>query len=182
VGVCSTFLSDRTQAGATPVRVFVSHSHFGPPEDGAADCIMVGPGTGIAPFRAFVQERAATGARGRNWLFFGDQRRGTDFLYEEEWQQFLAGGQLTRLDTAFSRDQSHRVYVQDRMRENAADLWTWLKGGAYFYVCGDAKRMAKDVEAALAGIAREHGRLSEAEARAFLAKLKAEGRYQADVY
>ena len=182
VGVCSTFLSDRAQLGRTPVPVFVSHSHFGPPENGAADCIMVGPGTGIAPFRAFVQERVATGAAGRNWLFFGDQRRGTDFLYEEEWQHCRARGQLTRLDTAFSRDQLLKVYVQDRMRENAAELWAWLKGGAHFYVCGDAKRMAKDVDTALHEIVVEQGGMSLEQAVDYVKQLKKEKRYQRDVY
>src|SRR5690606_12962695 len=122
VGVCSSFLADRVQVGATPVPVFVSDSHFGPPADGSRDCIMIGPGTGIAPFRAFLQDRVASGATGRNWLFFGDQKRATDFLYEEEWQEYLAKGQLTRLDTAFSRDQILKIYVQDRMREHANEL------------------------------------------------------------
>jgi sulfite reductase (NADPH) flavoprotein alpha-component len=182
VGVCSTFLSDRAAVGATPVPVFVSHSHFGPPEDGARDCIMVGPGTGIAPFRAFVQERAAAGAKGRNWLFFGDQRHGTDFLYEEEWQQYLARGQLTRLDTAFSRDQLLKVYVQDRMRENAAELWRWIDGGAHFYVCGDAKRMAKDVDVALHDVIAQQGGMTAEQAAAYVKQMKKDGRYQRDVY
>jgi sulfite reductase (NADPH) flavoprotein alpha-component len=182
VGVCSTFLADRAQVGSTPVPVFVSDSHFGPPEDGAKDCIMVGPGTGIAPFRAFVQDRVATGATGRNWLFFGDQKRGTDFLYEEEWEQYLAKGQLTRLDTAFSRDQLLKVYVQDRMRENAAELWAWLQGGAYFYVCGDAKRMAKDVDTALHDIIRDKGGVSAEQAIEYVKQMKKEKRYQRDVY
>lgn len=182
VGVCSTFLADRVQIGATRVPVFVSDSHFGPPEDGARDCIMVGPGTGIAPFRAFVQDRVATGATGRNWLFFGDQKRGTDFLYEEEWQEFLAKGQLTRLDTAFSRDQLLKVYVQDRMRENAAELWSWIKGGAHFYVCGDAKRMAKDVDVALHDIIAEQGGMPVEQAAEYVKQMKKEKRYQRDVY
>jgi sulfite reductase (NADPH) flavoprotein alpha-component len=182
VGVCSTFLADRAPVGQAVVPVFVSPSHFGPPADGAKDCIMVGPGTGIAPFRAFVQERAATGATGRNWLFFGDQRRGTDFLYEEEWRQYLSRGQLTRLDTAFSRDQLLKVYVQDRLRENAAELWAWLQGGAHFYVCGDAKRMAKDVDTALHNIIAEQGDLTPTQAADYVKQLKKEGRYQRDVY
>jgi sulfite reductase (NADPH) flavoprotein alpha-component len=182
VGVCSTFLADRAPAGQPVVPVFVSDSHFGPPEDGAKDCIMVGPGTGIAPFRAFVQDRVASGATGRNWLFFGDQRRATDFLYEEEWSAYLAKGQLTRLDTAFSRDQAAKVYVQDRMRENAAELWRWLEGGAYFFVCGDAKRMAKDVDAALHAIVAEHGGLSPERAADYVKQLKKDKRYQRDVY
>ena len=182
VGVCSTFLADRAQVGATPVPVFVSDSHFGPPDDGATDCIMVGPGTGIAPFRAFVQDRVATGATGRNWLFFGDQKRGTDFLYEEEWRQYLAIGQLTRLDTAFSRDQLLKVYVQDRMRENAAEFWAWLQGGAHFYVCGDAKRMAKDVDTALHDIVRDQGGMTAEQAIEYVRRMKKDRRYQRDVY
>jgi sulfite reductase (NADPH) flavoprotein alpha-component len=182
VGVCSTFLSDRAQVGATPVPVFVSDSHFGPPADGAKDCIMVGPGTGIAPFRAFMQDRVASGAPGRNWLFFGDQKRGTDFLYEEEWQLYLARKQLTRLDTAFSRDQLLKVYVQDRMRENAAELWSWLKGGAHFYVCGDAKRMAKDVDTALHHIISQQGGMTAEGAIDYVKQMKKDKRYQRDVY
>jgi sulfite reductase (NADPH) flavoprotein alpha-component len=182
VGVCSTFLSDRVQVGTTPVTVFVSDSHFGPPQDDTRDCIMVGPGTGIAPFRAFMQQRVATGAKGRNWLFFGDQKRGTDFLYEEEWQHLLATQQLTRLDTAFSRDQLLKVYVQDRMRENATELWNWLKGGAHFYVCGDAKRMAKDVDTALHEIIAERGGMSAEQAAEYVKQMKRDKRYQRDVY
>ena len=182
VGVCSSFLADRVTVGGTPVPVFVSHSHFGPPEDGAIDCIMVGPGTGIAPFRAFVQDRAATGATGRNWLFFGDQKRGTDFLYEEEWQDFLAKGQLTRLDTAFSRDQLLKIYVQDRMREHADELWSWIKAGAYFYVCGDAKRMAKDVDTALHDIIAKGAGMSTEQAVDYVKQMKKDKRYQRDVY
>jgi sulfite reductase (NADPH) flavoprotein alpha-component len=143
---------------------------------------MVGPGTGIAPFRAFVQERAASGAKGRNWLFFGDQRRGTDFLYEEEWHQFLAQGKLARLDTAFSRDQLLKIYVQDRMRENGAELWRWLEGGAHFYVCGDAKRMAKDVDLALHEIIAQHGGMTPDQATVYVKQMKKDARYQRDVY
>jgi sulfite reductase (NADPH) flavoprotein alpha-component len=182
VGVCSTFLADRARVGTTPIPVFVSDSHFGPPENGAIDCIMVGPGTGIAPFRAFLQDRVATGATGRNWLFFGDQKRGTDFLYEEEWQDYLAKKQLTRLDTAFSRDQLLKVYVQDRMRENAAELWTWIKNGAHFYVCGDAKRMAKDVDTALHAIIAEQGAMTVEQGIDYVKQMKKDKRYQRDVY
>ena len=181
-GVCSTFLADRALVGSTPTPVFVSNSHFGPPEDGAKDCIMIGPGTGIAPFRAFLQDRVATGATGRNWLFFGDQKRATDFLYEEEWQNYLAMGKLARLDTAFSRDQSAKIYVQDRMRENAAELWQWLQGGASFFVCGDAKRMAKDVDLALHEIIAAQGNLTPAAAADYVKQLKKDKRYQRDVY
>jgi sulfite reductase (NADPH) flavoprotein alpha-component len=181
-GVCSTFLADRAQVGSTPVPVFISDSHFGPPENGAIDCIMVGPGTGIAPFRAFMQDRVATGATGRNWLFFGDQKRGTDFLYEQEWQEYLAKKQLTRLDTAFSRDQLLKVYVQDRLRENAGELWAWLKSGAHFYVCGDAKRMAKDVDTALHAIIAQQGGMSLEQAAEYVKQMKKDKRYQRDVY
>ena len=181
-GVCSTFLADRALVGSTPTPVFVSHSHFGPPEDGATDCIMIGPGTGIAPFRAFMQDRVAAGATGRNWLFFGDQKRSTDFLYEDEWQHYLAQGQLARLDTAFSRDQLAKIYVQDRMRENAAELWQWLQAGACFFVCGDAKRMAKDVDLALHDIIAAQGNMTPAAAADYVKQLKKDKRYQRDVY
>jgi sulfite reductase (NADPH) flavoprotein alpha-component len=181
-GVCTTFLADRVQTGETPVPVFVSHSHFGLPESGEADLIMVGPGTGIAPFRAFLHERRATGAKGRNWLFFGDQRRASDFLYADEFDAMLRDGLLARLDLAFSRDQAHKIYVQDRMREAGADLWAWLQRGAYFCVCGDAKRMAKDVDAELHAIARQHGGMDEAAAVAYVKQLKKDRRYMRDVY
>lgn len=182
VGVCSTYLADRVppQLGRAPV--FVSHSHFRLPVSPATDCIMVGPGTGIAPFRAFMQERVATAASGRNWLFYGDQHRATDFLYEEEWEQYLTQGRLARLDTAFSRDQAVKVYVQDRMRENAAELWSWLETGAHFYVCGDAKRMAKDVDSALHEIVAGQGGLTPEQATAYVKQLKKDRRYQRDVY
>ncbi len=182
VGVCSTFMADRVQVGSSPVPVFVSHSHFGPPEDPSRDCLMVGPGTGIAPFRAFVQDRAAVGATGRNWLFFGDQKKATDFLYEDEWTEFLAKRQLTRLDTAFSRDQPVKIYVQDRMRENAAELWRWISRGAYFYVCGDAKRMAKDVDTTLHDIVAEQGNMAVEQAAEYVKQMRKEKRYQRDVY
>lgn len=182
VGVCSTFLSDRAVVGSTPVNVFVSDSHFGPPEDGSKDCIMVGPGTGIAPFRAFLQDRVHTGATGRNWVFFGDQKKATDFLYEEEWQEFLDKKQLYRFDTAFSRDQILKVYVQDRMRENAKELWAWLQGGGYFFVCGDAKRMAKDVDTALHDIIAAEGAMTPAQAVEYVKQMKKDKRYQRDVY
>lgn len=182
VGVCSTFMADRVQVGCTAVPVFVSHSHFGPPEDLGRDCIMVGPGTGIAPFRAFVQDRAAAGATGRNWVFFGDQKRATDFLYEEEWDEFLAKKHLARFDTAFSRDQLTKVYVQDRMRESAAELWRWIDGGAHFYVCGDAKRMAKDVDTTLHDIIAEQGGRTIEQAAEYVKQMKKDKRYQRDVY
>jgi sulfite reductase (NADPH) flavoprotein alpha-component len=182
VGVASSFLADRAQLNTTPVPVFVSDSHFGVPADGATDIIMVGPGTGVAPFRAFMQERIATGAKGRNWLFFGDQHRATDYLYEEEWHAWQVQGALTRADLAFSRDQTLKVYVQDRMRENAAELWNWIKGGAHFYVCGDAKRMAKDVDLALHQIIEERGGLNLTQAADYVKQMKKDKRYQRDVY
>ncbi len=181
-GVCSTFLADRVALGETPVLVFVTESHFRLPEDRNRDVIMVGPGAGIAPFRAFLQERESTRAAGRNWLFFGDQRESCDFLYREELEAWRAGGHLTRLDLAFSRDQPERLYVQHRMLEAAPELWRWLEGGAAFYVCGDAKRMAKDVDATLHRIVTEQGGLSPEEASDYVKRLKREGRYQRDVY
>ena len=182
VGVCSTFLSDRVELNADPVPVFVHHSHFRPPADGSRDCVMVGPGTGIAPFRAFVQDRVAAGATGRNWVFYGDQQRATDFLYADEWLAYAAKGQVARLDLAWSRDQEHKVYVQDRMREHAAALWTWLQGGAHFYVCGDAKRMAKDVDLALHEIVAHQGGMDATAAANFIKQLKKDKRYQRDIY
>ena len=182
VGVCSSFLADRAEPGVTPVPVFVSASHFGVPEDSGRDAIMVGPGTGVAPFRAFVQERVATQAAGRNWLFYGDQHRATDYLYGEEWNDYLATGALARADLAFSRDQLLKVYVQDRMRENAAELWSWLKGGAHFYVCGDAKRMAKDVDVALHAVIAQQGGMDAAQAADYVKQMKKDKRYQRDVY
>jgi len=182
VGVASTFLSDRVELNKGAVPVFVSDSHFGVPEDKAKDIIMVGPGTGVAPFRAFLQERIATGATGRNWLFFGDQHRATDYLYEEEWTKWQAEGKLARADLAFSRDQILKVYVQDRMRENAAELWAWIKNGAHFYVCGDAKRMAKDVDVALHDVIGQQGGMDPAAAIAYVKEMKKEKRYQRDVY
>ncbi|HVU24351.1 MAG TPA: sulfite reductase subunit alpha [Opitutus sp.] len=182
IGVCSTFVADRVDVGVTTVPVFVAHSHFKLPADGAKDVIMVGPGTGIAPFRAFVQDRIASGATGRNWLFFGDQHRATDFLYEEEWAVELARGRLSRLDTAFSRDQERKIYVQDRMRENAAELWAWIEAGGHFYVCGDAKRMARDVDVALHEIVAVRGGLGMAAATDYVRQMKKDHRYLRDVY
>jgi sulfite reductase (NADPH) flavoprotein alpha-component len=181
-GVCSTFLADRVTRRKTPIPVFVAESHFGLPADPTKDIIMVGPGTGVAPFRAFVQERVATKAPGRNWLFFGDQHEATDYLYGDEWKRYLADGQMARIDLAFSRDQAKKIYVQDRMRENAAELWAWLRGGAYFYVCGDAHRMAKDVDAVLHEVVAQHGGMEPAAAVEFIKQLKKDRRYQRDVY
>ena len=181
-GVCSTFLADRVTRRKTPIPIFVAESHFGLPEDLSKDVIMIGPGTGVAPFRAFVQERVATKASGRNWLFFGDQHESTDYLYAEEWKKYLAEGKMVRIDTAFSRDQAKKIYVQDRMREAGAELWQWLQGGAYFYVCGDAHRMAKDVDAALTEIVTKYGGLEPAAAVEYVKQLKKDKRYQRDVY
>ncbi|HEY8932194.1 MAG TPA: sulfite reductase subunit alpha, partial [Rariglobus sp.] len=181
-GVCSTFLADRVRVNETPTPVFVSNSHFGPPENGAADCIMVGPGTGIAPFRAFVQDRVASGATGRNWVFFGDQKSHTDFLYQEEWEAYVAKGQVTHLDLAWSRDQILKVYVQDKMREKGAELWKWISGGGYFFVCGDAKRMAKDVDIALHDVIAQHGGMTAEQAVEYVKQMKKDKRYQRDVY
>ena len=181
-GVASTFLADRV-GDAEFVKVFVQPSHgFKPPANGDLPMIMVGPGTGIAPFRAFLEERLATGAKGKNWLFFGDQKKDTDFLYDELLTDWQKSGFLTRLDLAFSRDQEKKIYVQDRMLENAAELWAWLEAGAHFYVCGDASRMAKDVDAALHKVVETIGGKSADEAKAYVAKLKSDKRYQRDVY
>jgi sulfite reductase (NADPH) flavoprotein alpha-component len=181
-GVCSTFLADRVEAD-TPVPVFVQTSNgFRLPADGTRPVIMIGPGTGIAPFRAFLQERRSLGATGRNWLFFGDQRRDCDFLYREEVEALLAAGTLSRLDTAFSRDQAEKVYVQHRMIESSRELWSWLEDGAHLYVCGDAKRMAKDVDAALLQVIRDAGGRSSEQAAEYVQKMKTEKRYQRDVY
>ena len=181
-GVASTFLADRAEKSGA-VKVFVQTSHgFRPPANGDTPIIMVGPGTGIAPFRAFLEERAATGAKGKNWLFFGDQKRSADFLYEEQLTAWQKSGFLTRLDLAFSRDQAEKIYVQTRMLENAAELWSWLEAGAHFYVCGDASRMAKDVDAALHAVIEKIGGKSADEAKAYVAKLKSDKRYQRDVY
>ncbi len=181
-GVASTFLGERIAPGAKlPVYIQAAHG-FALPQDMSKDIIMVGPGTGVAPFRAFLQERVATNAPGRNWLFFGHQRMASDFFYADEFSAMQDKGQLNRLTLAWSRDGSEKVYVQDRMRQTGADLWAWLQAGAHFYVCGDAKRMAKDVERALVDIASEHGGLSGDAAVAYVADLKKQGRYQADVY
>lgn len=182
-GVASTMLADRIADGET-VRVFIqpNHAGFTVPADPKTPMIMVGPGTGVAPFIAFLQERGVTRANGKNWLFFGDQHEAFDFLYEDELKRYQSEGLLTRLDTAFSRDSNAKVYVQDRMRENAAELWRWLSEGGVFYVCGDASRMAKDVDRALHDVIAEQGELSEDEATAYVKRLIADGRYHRDVY
>jgi sulfite reductase (NADPH) flavoprotein alpha-component len=181
-GVCSNFLAERA-GKETPVPVFIQVSrHFRVPEDGDKPIIMVGPGTGIAPFRAFLEERKATGAKGGNWLFFGAQKSSCDFFYQEELEGYQRDGVLTRFDTAFSRDQDYKIYVQTRMMENAKELWDWLEQGAHFYVCGDASRMAKDVDKALHEIVKIAGDRSPEAAGEYIQKLKSDKRYQRDVY
>lgn len=180
-GVCSTFLADRAAELDAPVFVQKS-AHFRLPSSPGTPVIMVGPGTGVAPFRAFLQERQATGARGRNWLFFGEQRAATDFYYRDELEALQRAGTLSRLDTAFSRDQADKVYVQHRMAEHGAELWTWLQDGAHFYVCGDASRMAKGVDQALRDIAQRHGGLDADKAAAYVQQLSRDKRYLRDVY
>jgi sulfite reductase (NADPH) flavoprotein alpha-component len=178
-GVCSTFLAERAEG----IPVFVhSAKHFRMPEDPEAPLIMVGPGTGVAPFRAFLQDRKATGAAGPAWLFFGDQHAATDFLYENEWVAAREAGHVARLTTAFSRDQAEKIYVQHRMLEHGAELFDWLQRGAYFYVCGDAARMAKDVDAALHRIAEQHGGMSAEQAKKYVDSMKNVKRYRKDVY
>ncbi len=180
-GVCSTFLADRSE-GLQPGS-FVHHNKaFRLVEDDNAPIIMVGPGTGVAPFRAFLEERRVRGATGKNWLLFGNPYRKTDFLYEEEFIQMQKEGVLSRLDLAFSRDQEQKIYVQHRMEEEGALMWEWLEGGACFYVCGDASRMAKDVDASLHRVVEKHGGKSEDEARDYVKAMKKERRYQRDVY
>jgi sulfite reductase (NADPH) flavoprotein alpha-component len=181
VGVASTFLAGRIEPGMR-LPVYVQKAHgFALPQDPATPIIMVGPGTGIAPFRAFLKDREATGAPGRNWLFFGHQRQGADFFYRDELHALKDKGVLTRLSLAWSRD-GQKTYVQDRMREVGQELWSWLAQGAHLYICGDAKRMAKDVEAALVDIVATHGARSIDEAIGFVQGLKKSGRFQADVY
>ena len=181
-GLASGHLGERAPLGETMPIFLHANGNFRLPADSSAPVIMVGPGTGIAPFRAFLEERMATGQSGHNWLFFGEQRRALDFLYKDELEGMHRDGVLTRLDTAFSRDQARKVYVQDRMQEHCAELYAWLERGAYFYVCGDATRMAKDVETALLdAIARgSNGTLDHA--AAYLAEMKKSKRYQRDVY
>lgn len=180
-GVASAFLADRA-AAAGPVDAYIQTSHFRLPTDPAVPVIMIGPGTGIAPFRAFLADRAAAGTRGKTWLIFGERNRATDFLYESELTTWQKDGTLARLDTAFSRDQRGKIYVQDRMLAQAEDLWRWLQDGAHFYVCGDAMRMARDVDAALRKVAMIEGRLSESQAKDWIISLARQGRYLRDVY
>ena len=181
-GVASTFLAERAAEPAAIPLFFHSAKHFRLPEDPATATIMVGPGTGIAPFRAYLQERQATGAPGKNWLFFGDQRESVDFLYQAEFEAYLQAGVLTRLSTAFSRDQAEKHYVQHRMLEHGEELYAWLEEGAHFYVCGDASRMAKDVDAALHQVVETAGHKTPEEAAAYVEALKKAKRYKRDVY
>ena len=181
-GVCSTFLANRLDLDTTADVFVTPNKNFKLPENTDAPIIMVGPGTGIAPFRAFMQERKALGAKGKNWLFFGDQHFITDFLYQAEWQAYQKEGLLNKIDLAFSRDQKEKVYVQDKMLANASELYAWLESGAYFYVCGDASRMAHDVDKALHQIVQEQAGLSEEAAAEYIKKMKSEKRYLRDVY
>jgi len=181
-GVCSTFLADRLGGGVKP-RVYVhANKAFRLPEKSEVPVIMVGPGTGIAPFRAFLEDRKATGSTGRNWLFFGNPYRKTDFLYEEELTGYLKEGTLARLDLAWSRDQKEKIYVQNLLVQQGAELWSWLQEGAAFYVCGDASRMAKDVDQALHDVIAKHGGLSADDAAAYVSQMKKDKRYLRDVY
>ena len=179
-GVCSSYLAERV--GERVPCYLHPNKNFKLPDDPSIPIIMVGPGTGIAPFRAFIEERRVTGASGKNWLFFGDRSQKTDYLYENEWESYHNDGLLNDLDLAWSRDQEKKVYVQHKMLEKKAQLWSWLQDGAFFYVCGDASRMAKDVDQALRTIAQEEGAMSEEDAGAWVKNLLKERRYLKDVY
>ena len=181
-GVASTYLAERIAEGDSVPIYIEANRNFKLPADPATPIVMIGPGTGVAPFRAFVQEREAIGATGRSWLFFGAQRFTTDFLYQREWQQFLKDGALTRMDVAFSRDRAHKVYVQHRMQQQARDLYAWLADGAHVYVCGDAEQMARDVHRTLIDIVAEQGGLSAERATEYVQELARAHRYQRDVY
>jgi len=181
-GVCSTLVAERVPVGDRVPIYIQPNRKFRLPESPVAPVIMIGPGTGIAPFRAFLHERRAQGAKGRNWLFFGERNSANDFLYQEELEGMVADGHLTRLDTAFSRDQGHKIYVQDRMLEQARQFWAWLQDGAGIYVCGDASRMAKDVDTALHTIVEEQGGMTHDNAKEYVRNLKDEHRYHRDVY
>lgn len=181
-GVCTHYLCNLTPVEEPVVPVYIhAHRGFTLPEDGNVPIIMVGPGTGVAPFRAFMQERVATEAKGKNWLFFGEWRRSNNFLYGDFWTQLEREGKL-RLDLAFSRDQEEKHYVQHRLLEQGREIFSWLEAGAYFYVCGDAQKMAKDVEVALQQIIEEHGAMAPGEAREYVKRLRKEKRYLRDVY
>ncbi|WP_434527031.1 NADPH-dependent assimilatory sulfite reductase flavoprotein subunit [Photorhabdus asymbiotica] len=181
-GGASGYLADRLSE-EDDIRIFIEHNdNFRLPTDPKTPVIMIGPGTGIAPFRAFMQQREADGSEGKNWLFFGNPHFTEDFLYQVEWQRYVKDGLLTRIDLAWSRDQQHKVYVQDKLREQGEEVWRWIKEGAHLYVCGDANRMAKDVERALLDIVSEHGGMDTEQADEFLSELRLERRYQRDVY
>ena len=179
-GVCSSYLAERV--GDTIPCYLHPNKNFKLPEDSSTPIIMVGPGTGIAPFRAFIEERQVTGAKGKNWLFFGDRSQNTDYLYGNEWESYQKEGILNELDLAWSRDQQEKVYVQHKMLEKKAELWSWLQNGAVFYVCGDASRMAKDVDQALRTVAQDEGSMNEEEAAIWIKGLQKERRYLKDVY
>lgn len=180
-GVASTFLAERAEGKAFATFVQAT-KHFHLPEDPNTPIIMVGPGTGVAPFRAFLQDRKAEGIRGRSWLFFGEQRRASDFFYKDEFEQMISDGVLEKLTTAFSRDQAHKIYVQHRMLEEGAELWRWLESGAVFYVCGDAARMAKDVDSALHQIVEKFGGRTTEAAAEYVQQMTKDHRYLKDVY
>ncbi|WP_248923873.1 sulfite reductase subunit alpha [Paenibacillus hamazuiensis] len=181
-GVCSVLCAERLHEGDT-IPVFIQQNkHFNLPESPDKDIIMVGPGTGIAPFRSFIEERAVQKAPGKAWLFFGDQHSATDFLYRDELEKYQKDGVLTRLDAAFSRDSAEKVYVQHKMLENSKELFAWLENGAYFYVCGDKQYMAKDVHNMLIDIIEKEGSMTREAAEAYLNEMQEQGRYQRDVY
>ncbi|CAG7624150.1 Sulfite reductase [NADPH] flavoprotein alpha-component [Paenibacillus solanacearum] len=181
-GVCSVLCAERLPEGDTLPVFIQQNKHFNLPESTDQDIIMVGPGTGIAPFRSFIQERAVSGATGKSWLFFGDQHAATDFLYQDELEAYQKKGALTRLDAAFSRDSAAKVYVQHKMLESSKELFAWLNSGAYFYVCGDKQYMAKDVHNTLIDIIEQEGAMTREAAEAYLSAMQEQGRYQRDVY
>jgi len=181
-GVCSTYLAERVKRGEKPAIFISPNKAFRVPSNNDAPLIMIGPGTGIAPFRAFLEEREALNAKGKNWLFFGDQHQEHDYIYQDELNTWQESGLLTRLDLAFSRDQAEKIYVQTRMLEQGAELFAWLEEGAYFYVCGDASRMAKDVDKALYQVITQFGGMSAERAADYVDQLKKEKRYLRDVY
>lgn len=181
-GVCSTYCAERVKPGDSIAVYIQQNDNFKLPEDPATPIIMVGPGTGAAPFRSFMQEREETGAQGKSWLFFGDQHFVTDFLYQTEWKKWLKEGVLTKMDVAFSRDRAEKVYVQHRMLENSVELFKWLEEGAAVYICGDEKNMAHDVHKTIVKIIETEGSMTQEQAEAYLADMQKQKRYQRDVY